>query len=153
MADKEVKKLVKEITGGYLSAIIPLMDRLEEVNDPRGKTTLSAVGELYRSISAIETRYFSRPSRRSPEEHAFRKDNACFELWVSFMHEFESVFWQELNEKPLIDIVKKMESYLQTKKQEQRRSQTSSMDEVTDEPYEGEMGMNKSASSQFFGNT
>jgi hypothetical protein len=123
--NNDVVKLALAVKGGDFLACGPLLDALAEADDPRYGRLSELLGQATSDAQAVEARFAIRNSRRSPEEHAFRRDQACFELWMNFLGVFERTFWAELSGVSVLERIADAAAIINAPKQAQRAQRVS----------------------------
>ncbi len=128
MIDSQVQQLAKAVYAGELSAAGPLLDRLNETGDVRihrlnwhlgslmAKTTQTKETARYKGGSITR----GRRTESSPEEIAYRADEAKFHIWMEFSSVFEVMFWAELHGLSPLAALVEAESILNAPKQAKR---------------------------------
>lgn len=99
MADKVLTATAKAVYAGDLTAGLPLLDRLEELNDPRRNDAARMLGllcERAQRDAATPRRAVNRRRAPTPEEVAYRRDEDAFSLWSRFCREFRNLFHAEI---------------------------------------------------------
>ncbi len=128
MIDSQTQQLAKAVYGGELSAAGPLLDRLNEIGDVRVHRLNWHLGSLMAKTTQTKeaTRYKGggitrgRRTESSPEEMAYRADEAKFHIWMEFSTVFEVMFWAELHGLLPLNALVEAENILNAPKQAKR---------------------------------
>ncbi len=107
MIDNDVKFLVRSLASGELTAAAPLLDRLDELDDPRRFDLYQAIGNLIGRAAeanrlAADTHYRRRMSEKELE---FRQDEIRYSSWLTFTDGLRDQFWAEFSDESLANIL------------------------------------------------
>lgn len=134
MTDSEIARLASVVYSGELASCGALLDRLGETGDVRYHELNRLLGRLLpqarglddhtkavaRVEGAIGGHMPNRGRRRTPEEEAYRLDEACYRLWRNFSDGLRELFWAELGGLPPLEALAAVEVALQAPKQAKR---------------------------------
>lgn len=164
MVDAKLSALVKGVAvAGDVMGVAPLLDRLEELQDPRRFQLLYALGVLSQEQVRLAQVFprdggkFNlrrvRPRRRvhTQEEAAAAFDNACFGAFLRFYHEMERLFWGEIREEFGKSTLAAIADGLMTRKQAERIQEGLALRIQTEEYLHAEEYPHPSALSPNYG--
>ncbi len=97
-----INHLVKQVSEGDILAIPPLLDELEE--GLAKHELLRMVGNLHNGIKRQELRSLHGPADSLDWNVYFRKSKA----WEYFKKDFDSLFWEQLDGRPLVTIISEL---------------------------------------------